>query len=316
MKYVLPELDPQNRIIKFANVGNPDAWPKAASQYISIFGAIELVGLSLFPEGWNGSEQRAVNWARSPREMEKPAKFNSGGAAPGNSRIPERKIGRPLITQDLLPREFTHQQNAHVYAWHVERRQRQWEENKQASARLLAVVNWLAQRCRDGHLISYARLKSGGGLLPMADSEWNVDDPLVTFVCSGGHKRYFREFRSPGPFEVYLFFAKLDLQVILDRFALVPVNVAELNLARLSPTLQLAVRLALRKGYFSKATCETQPVREAEVRAAWPDELPDIPMTENSIKTIARMMGFPDRVAIERGKQGGRSKLGVKPKTN
>lgn len=316
MRYILPELDPQNRIIKFPDVGNPDAWPKAASQYISIFGAIELIGLSLFEGEWNGSELRAVLWARSPREMEKPAPMNSGGGAPGRSRIPERKISRPLITQDLIPREIAHQRNAHVYAWHVEKRQRHWQENKQAGARLLAVVNWLAQRCRDGHLISYARLRSGGGLWPMADSEWNVDDPLTAFVCSGGHKRYFREFKSPGPYEVYLFFAKSDLQAILDRYALVPVNVKELDLGRLSPNIQLAVRLALRKGYFSKATCETQPVREAEVRAAWPDELPDIPMTENSIKTIARMMGFPDRVAMERGRKGGRSKLGVKPENS
>ena len=212
-----------------------------------------------------------------------------------------------MIAQDLLPREWTHQHNCHVLEWRLEQRQFKWEQNMQAGRRLREAVNWLAQRCRDGQLVSYARFRTGGHLWPMAAWEWNVDDPLPKFVIEGGHKRYFSELKGTGPFEVYLFFTRAELVAAFNRLKLAPVIVPAADLSRLSPFLQLAVLLARKNEYYSKAQCETQAVREAEVRAVWSVALPDVPATENSVQLVARIMGFPDPVAIKRGQKARRS---------
>jgi hypothetical protein len=308
LQYVLEEDDPRNRIIKFANASDPVAWPKAPSEYLCIFEAINQVGAALFAADWTANELDAVEWRESPKQLNKRISENYGGGAPGGSSGPARKIGRPMITQGFLPPELVKQQNAHVFAWHLERREMAWERNKAAATRLRETVNWLAQRCRDSEIGSYARLRSGGGLWPMTAWEWNIDDPFTTFVCNGGHKRFFPEFKSSGPYEAFLFFSRTGMAAVLDRFGRTPLQVFEADLSRLSPYIQLAVRLALRKGYFGKDSCDTQAVREAEVRAAWPDAMREIPMTENTVQLVARTMGFPDTVAIQRGSKGGRAK--------
>lgn len=200
--------------------------------------------------------------------------------------------------------------DSHVHEWKLEQEQARWEQGRAEEKRLHQVVDWLAQRCRDEQLRSYARFRTGGSLWPMAAWEWNVDNPLATFVLQGGHKRLFRELKMPGSFDVYLFFQKPELATLLDGMGLGTAVASELDLSKLSPFLQMAVRLAIKNQYFSRASCETMPVREAEVEAAWHDFLPDVPASANAVKMIARVMGFPDPLSIQQGSKGRKGKMG------
>lgn len=232
---------------------------------------------------------------------------NSGGGAPGSGRF--GTIATPAL-KSPFPAEWMLRQDSHVHAWHLEVRQRKWEANQRAKTRLNDIINWLAQCCRDSAIQSFARFRSGGALWPIKPWEWNVDNPLDKFVVDGGPKRHFTELKHSGPYEAFLFFARADLDRLFEQVALSPLQVSKADLARLSPYLQMAVRLALQKGYFDKECSYTQAVREAEVRAAWPQFMEGVPISNNTIQQVARLMGFPDPEAIVRGKRGGRGKTG------
>lgn len=240
----------------------------------------------------------------------KPAPINSGGGAPGSGRY-SRGIVRPFAGSDEIPvAKAPPKQNAHVREWKTEMLQAAWLQERATEKRLRDTVAWLAQLCRDGLITSYARFRAGGGLWPMAAYEWNVDDPLSKFVSEGGHKRYFRDIANPASFDVFLFFSRAELAAVFDRLGFTPLAVAEIELSKLSPYIQLAVQLALQKGYFSKDKCETLAVREAEIRTAWPVTMADIPMSENAVKLIARLMAFPDPVSIQQGSKAHKAKSG------
>ncbi len=305
MAATFPEHDPKYRVIKSPDPTNKGCWPKAPSKYVFIFEAINLVGLALFKDDWTGKELTAVHWAQSPRADRKEARFSParGGGARGSGSFGSIP----------LPRKERH--DFHVEDWRAELRQPRWEENGRAMERLEQAVEWLAQRCRDAELTSYARFRDvGGNLWPMWSVEWNVESALFHFVIHGGKKRHFPQLKQTGPFESFVFFEKAELLAALKREPASPLLVGEADLSRLSPYLQSAVRLALKKGYTSRETCDTNPVREAEIRAAWPDLLPEVTISKNAVEAIARVIGFPDNNAIGTGlrakadKKGGRLK--------
>lgn len=303
-------IDPPNRIIKFANAANADSWPKAASTYICIFEAINQAGSALFGDQWSGKELLATFWKQSPRDFLKYASENFGGGALGGGKSGMRGGGSPVSSSSVPVVEGPPQHNAHVHEWRLEKSQAEWVQERATEKRLRDTVAWLAQLCRDGLITSYARFRAGGGLWPMAAYEWNVDDPLSKFVIEGGHKRYFRDIANPASFDVFLFFSRAELAAAFDRMGLTTLAVAEIELSKLSPYIQLAVQLALQKGYFSKDKCETLAVREAEIRTAWPVTMADIPMSENAVKLIARLMAFPDPVSIQQGSKAHKAKSG------
>ena len=184
MQYLAEENDPKNRLIQFSCANKAEAWPKASSDFASIFETITLIGPALFGAEWTGAELDAVNWPVSPRESHKLALLSSGGGAPGGAR---RGWSNPSKSIEFtLPREWTHQQNCHVTAWYIEKRQSKWEQNMGAERRLREAVNWLAQRCRDGEIVSHARFRSGGSLWPMASWEWNLDCPSSEHLAQSG----------------------------------------------------------------------------------------------------------------------------------
>lgn len=304
-----PERDPKYRIIKSPDVANRGTWPKVPSNFVFIFEAINLSGSALFGEDWTGKELAAVQWLESPKEQrargKQPAPINGGGGAGGSRSY--------SVTPARQPLKFDHDE--HVLDWFAEQRQPIWEENERATERLLNCVEWLAQRCRDGDLTTYWRSRLGGfEVRPMRAAEWNVDNPLSTFVITGGNNRHCWELRNGGPFEVFVFFDKGELAQVLASQPNAPLIVGEADLSRLSPYLQMAVRMALKHGYTSREACDALPVREAEVRAAWCDFLPDVQMTGKAVEAIVKVIGFPDNRAIQAGqlaaarKQGGAAK--------
>ena len=90
----------------------------------------------------------------------------------------------------------------------------------------------------------------------MRAAEWNIDNPLSTFIVMGGNNRHCWELPSIGPYEIFVFFDKSELLQVLARQPNAPLIVGEADLSRLSPYLQLAVRVALARGYFDKGSCK------------------------------------------------------------
>lgn len=297
-----PVNNPNNRIIRLPSVQMPELWPKAPSQYGFILEAINLVGEVLFSGEWNGKELLSVVWLESPKAK----------------RMREKQARRPV----KAPRSIVSTTSAspakvapveHVNDWYAETLNKDWESNNQAAQRLCKAVDWLAQRCRDGELTSYARLQTGGGnLMQMRASEWNIDDPLGHFVANGGHKRHCVELKYSGPYETFLFFKRQELRELLTRQPDAPLTLNETDLSQLSPYLQLAIRVALKREYFSMEACETQGVREAEIESAWPDLISEIGPVQSMVKAIGKVINFPNPDAIRKGQLGGRtSKTGA-----
>lgn len=296
-----PEHDPKYRIIKSPDATNKECWPKAPSKYVFIFEAINIAGSALFADDWTGKELAVVHWVESPKAERARARLplGKGGGARGSHSFKNASIP--------LPRH----KDFHEQDWRAEQRQPIWEENGRALERLEQSVEWLAQRCRDSVLTAHARLKDvGGNLYPMRAGEWNVESPLFHFVINGGRKRLFSQLKYSGPFESYLFFDKAELLDVLKREPDAQLLVGEADLSRLSPYLQMAVRMALRHGYTSREACDSTPVREAEVRSAWSELLPDVPFSGKALQAIAKVIGFPDSKAIAAGKLAATPKAG------
>lgn len=307
MQKLAVENDPANRVIKFWSAANPDSWPRAASHNACIFEAIQCAGVAKHGPSWDGSEFDAVNWLESPQAEFEKAMAMAVAEAERQRRQPKPftpaasvRAGSGGMVRPLSLADFKLPHSDHVRAWHLEKREAHWRRNMGARMRLADTVEWLAQRCRDGELPSYARPREGGALWPITAWEWNIENVLVDFVSNGGMKRYFPELKMT--LDAYIFFNKADLERVTVALAHASIRVAEVDLSRLSPYLRLAVSLALAKGYDSPLTAETQPIREAEIRAAWANAMPRIPMSDTAIQAIAKVLGFPNPKAILQGK--------------
>lgn len=287
---------------KFAN--DRSGWPKADSSKAFILEVICIVGGAKFGAEWTGREVQAQDWPLQPQEAHdrslSRAMLNSGGGAPGSRPRSLHQSNNPLLEQ------LAKTPDAHVRDYRAERtrqlvraEQADWVENQQARDRLSATVEWIAQRCRDGELIGYVRLVAGGTLYPMEPSEWNVENALQKFVCEGSFKRYFRG--AAQPWTVYAFFDRAAVEKATATLANAPAFLSDLDLQRVSPYLRMAVKLALAKGYTSPESPDTQAVREAEVRAAWHDSMPDIPQSKKAVEAIVKVIGFPNPTAIRQG---------------
>ena len=189
----------------------------------------------------------------------------------------------------------------------LENEQLAWEKNRQSIIRLENVVEWLGQKCRDGSILGYYRLQSGGMLSPMNPSDWNTENPLRVFVSQGGYKRWIYSGVEPKHWLVYIFFNRAEIDRLTEIFIYRPVQLSSTELSNLSPYLQAAVKIALRNNYTSqgKGRSDSAQVRGIEVREAWAEALPDVPITDRGVDAIAWIMSFPNPSAIEKGKLGG-----------
>jgi hypothetical protein len=296
MSYIWPETRADARHITFPHIDERESWPKAPSKYVCVFEAIEWAGPVACPGEWSGNELLSVEWPTSPKaqrayERAHPPSGIAVKAVRGISG-PAKPVRREAIE--------------HVRDWHAERREKLWLENGRAQIRLDKATEWLAQLCRDGELRSYARVADGSDMLKLPSHDWNVDNPFDIFVKAGGPFRSFYELDyRQGPRKGFLFFERSELREIISRQPDAPMIVGEADLSRLSPYLRLAVHVALKRRYFEGEKIDKVLTRGAEVKAVWSEFLPDVPMTPATVSGLAKLIGFPDAEAIERGQRGG-----------
>jgi hypothetical protein len=301
----------RQRLIQFETVDDPARWPKADSGKCFVLEAVNLAGCAMFGPGWTGQELRACKWATSPAVVEHAPEVIT-------PLVPLQRVPRSIANIGLIEpatRNVRRQQHgAHVKAYHLFKygplieqaradAEEQWLADRAAFARLTESVDWLAQRSRDNEVKTYARRVSGGELYPMLASEWNVDAVLERFVSNGGFKRYFIDgVVADG---AYIFFDRADLAHASAMLVHATLPVAGSDLSRLSPYLQFAIKLAFANGYTSDGQIDKNAVREALIRDAWPEALPDIPISQAKVEMIAGIVGFPNAIATQRGQRGG-----------
>lgn len=293
-----------------------EAWPKAESGKSFIFEAIEIVGKAKFGSEWTDKELQALNWPVQPREAHEKsvrlAPVNSGGGAPGSSRrsyTHPPSIARLARTPSVVVAQILSKPDAHVLAFRrenlVRAEQVAWEENQKARDRLLDAFEWLAQLCRDGEIVAYARPEVGGALYPMSSFEWNVEGALQHFVSKGSFKRFFPEFKQA--WSAYVFFNRDDLARITGTLSGASSLFTEVDLASVSPYLRFAVRLAAAKGY-TKRGAVTVDARRADIEETWNEAFPDVPLSGKLKEALTTLTGWPDPDAIKRGQLGGNKK--------
>lgn len=280
-------------------------WPKADSSKCSIFEAIELTGKAMLGVDWTGNELGSLDWPMAPAVAEEIYQKNLQRQV----SVPSSISSRPGIRIPGLegPSEhvaayFRHRAKA-ARAEAVRAEQGLWDANRELVGKLGKVVEWIATKCRDGELASYCRFVAGGRLGVIESHEWNVDHPISRFLSNGSYNRWFLNLQPPKQWSVYVFFDRDNLQHTLARLAHSPLMIPTTDLDRLSPYLRLALKLAVAKGYFSAAADETQPIREAEVKAAWNEAMPDVPCSDTATQAVAKVMGFPNPVAIQQGRR-------------
>jgi hypothetical protein len=296
------------------NVINPvfsdrRSWPVADSGKVCIFEAIELVGAARYGNEWSGEELSATWWnLGDDRDQEvrfarlrSPAPMNSGGG----SALDIKRASQLGMSVENWQRRGEDIDAA------LALEEAAWRANRTVFHRLEAAIDWLVAKCRDGALRGYYRLRTGGALSTMGPSDWNAENPLATFVSEGGNKRWIGGHR-PQLRTIYVFIERADLVAAIATFEHTPITASSVDLSKLSPYLQLAVKLALANNYTTPDSDETQDIRESEVRRVWEDAVPDVPASGAAVTAIAKVMGFPDPEAIRQG-QSARAKKGYNP---
>ena len=303
--------------ITFRNVNDPERWPKADSGRCSIFEAVNIVGAAKFGQEWTTFELSALYWNEQPKDAEarRLAVLQRAKLRP-KPPPPSPTIGSRLIRVPNDPDYRAHVSCRNAYLIDlaqqqaVLKEQQRWEKNNEHLARLVSATEWLAGQCRDASLQTYYRFQVGGALLQMQPSDWNIEDPLRSFVAAGGYERGFLNEGKYNRWPVFIFFDREQLARAVSVLSYAPAVVSTTSLDSLSPYLALAVKLAIARGYNSPGAAETQPVREAEVTAAWEAALPGIPPSKKAIEAIAKVMGFPNPAAILQGKSKSNVKMG------
>lgn len=312
----------RNRFVSFEALDYPSAWPKADSGKCCIFEALNIVGTAKFGSEWTGTELGALNWVVQPKDAEakrlamlRATRFKPKALPPPISAI--APLGQVLRSRKipvannydyhLVTRRAHISETSRLLA--IETDQLAWETNRETLIRLSWATEWIAQKCRDDLLHSFARLRTGGELWPMAASEWMLDYPLATFVAEGGHKRYFANLAPPGAYDVYLFFDRAELTTLIAAFPHTTVALPTVELSLLSPYLRLAVRIALKEAADDRKPW-SKDSRLSEIKAAWPDADLGVDYSKTQAEHIADVVKWPDSKAIEAGRKGHAFKKG------
>lgn len=297
-----------------------ERWPKADSARCHLFEAVGIVGEAMHGDLWTGQELGVVQWDVSPdqeaalarrtanptpppsppprsiasTDWGAPNRIARGGTA-GTSMLATTASAGDAEQGDDLSRRLEAAATVHKL------KQAAWEDNAAATKRLTGAVEWLAAECRDGRVRSFVRFRERGALMDMQPHEWNVDHPVTEFLVEGGFERLFPVAASFQKFGVYIFIDRASLASAVAVFgrASAPVPMAEL--ARLSPFLRLAVELALQRNYVEGGNTDPEKVRKAAVRHAWPSAFPGVEPSDAAINAIAKVIGFPDMDALQRG---------------
>lgn len=225
-------------------------WPKASSSMAFIWEAINIVGRQKFPDDWTGRELLVVDWWPSPTEHyslweanTKKRLLSRNGRASKSPTTPYLSDAAKLAKAKLASSDAELEDFLKGGYGKLEEEQKEWEENRAAGTRLNEVVRQIGDWGRDGLLHGELRSTVSPSVVQEMDAnDWACSSDFEHWMKTGTIKKYLG---SAGPYNWDIFVSKGSLEKQMSILNDTPVAVAAADISRLSPELQIAVKVAL-----------------------------------------------------------------------
>ena len=229
--------NPREPFIDRLLVADPSQWPKADSTKCFILKAVNIVGSAMFGSDWRGNELSVLNWPIEPNVA-----YDSYQKNLTRYREDRAEFAKFHGLTSMTSNEI----NAHVQSYyeHISRlvelkwlqgEQIAWETNQAATVRLEGVASCLAQKCRDGDISGFYRMKDGGRLNPMVPEDWNVEDIVSKFLAHGGYQRWFNDSPPAQQLPVFIFFDKSEIEATAAMLQHNVISKSATDLSHVSP---------------------------------------------------------------------------------
>lgn len=297
-----------DRIVQ-ATYSKEQNFPMMGGDWLFSLEALALVGKAMFGNEWSGTEFDALHWQPSPIEQHKweLAQQRRNVEARKYVHLPSSIASSDYVTPETKAafdaRKETDLQSLSKSELEmpplVSAHQKQWESNSAALNRLTKAAKWLGEKCRS------ADIKTGYGSvvnLPILSGEshsWNCINDLQHWVKDGSIEIFLVSAGKMCRYKAYV--SRADFEREKKTLAHSESNVPKTDIARLSPDLQLALRLALKHQLFDAGMQQSNGELEKAVISAAKEEGREI--ADNRVKEMVRLMRYPDKVKSDAGKK-------------
>lgn len=287
---------------------SPGSWPKCGRDVIFLADAVSRVGRALFPDTWTGNETACSTPLPHPDELRRMVEDEKRQRAVRNasaSRVAPAVSVHRNIAHSARPAPSAQEtepprvpvDRADIARAAAEARAKaveQWAIDNAARKRLLAAIEWVAERCRNGDLETHLRWVGGGDHFAVAANVWYVEPVIEKRFSECQAKVWSNASRQNLP--AYIFVTRDSLTRCLT--AIGAATVDGQDLAGLSPYLQIAVSLALK--YRDDTVSKDGLV--LTIKEAW-KKLHGEDISTTAAEHIAATIRHPDKRAIEYGKK-------------
>ena len=192
---------------------DPRLWPKAARQYVFLAAAFQEIGQALCGDEWTGREALPFPTPLADGQRKVAALLTRAPAPPVNIATRQAPLARGRAVAALNLPKYTPQQMEEIERRRTEALEAERASGEAMAARKLRVVDWIAERSRNGELVTFGLL-SGREPVLLGPSVWNVANDWALFeTCTV--KRWLPG--MTGAAEYYLFLTRESLDHCLKR---------------------------------------------------------------------------------------------------
>lgn len=253
------------------------SWPLTQPEYIFVLDAVLRVGSAQFGEDWTGSELDALIWDTDPitvyrehwgkalrnaRVMKKPPRIPM--SLSGANRHPDRDQTEEEFEDHKRKCIAQFEENLASTPDYLNAKQERWAANDKAKGRLFHAIRWLGNKCRAGAIEGSFQYLGAQKMHPMTVDLWNGKSDLDRWAKNGGYFTYENQIK----YRTQLFVRLDQLEHEIANLAHAPFAVSNSDLSKLSPDLQLAVRVALDLELFTPDAKADGEVQTAIIKAA------------------------------------------------
>ena len=278
--------------------------------------AVQIVGKAKFGDEWTGRELDAVKWYHDPITTYRTFWENALTSARGEKKPPNiitslssniRSAGPKETDADFDVRKLGAIAGCErVLASvpdHVEAKQQRWKSNQEATVRLFSAIRWLGDKCRGGLIEGAFQYKRWPKMYKMDAHLWNGPSDIERWAKNGGYPEWLNKVK----YDTELFVRRDQLQREIAALEHSPLLIESSDLSRLSPDLQLAVRLALENQIFDENNggLKSGQVTEKVISAA---AVSGRTIALGRIEEIARLIRYPDAKRSSAGQKSARNK--------
>lgn len=277
--------------------------PKVQPEYVFCRDALRRVGAAMFGEKWTDTDMMArqapfhspavvyerfwksqldaiESWKRMPSL---PLSFSSRSF----DQATQAETQDEFVKRKAESSKYCEEKQSNIPA-EVSKLQSNWQLNVDASKRLLSAAGWLGDKCRSGAIRGAFQYKGLPKIYDAMDKQlWNGTSDLDRWARDGGYP----EFLNGHKYQTMVFVLRDDLEREIAALAHAPLLVKQEDLSKLSPDLQLAVRVALNKELFRTGSAKDGAVQTWIVAAA---KAEGRTIATTKLKQMSAVMRYPD----------------------